>query len=1449
MKVGACGWGQGYFETAQKAEGQLCLEGRRWYRTPQKESGPKVSLTLVPMLRAEERFPLGLFQEYNGQTFDLSSLICQNSQAQTTQEVLAYLHQCMGVAGRELGRAEPSPSCCTKVGYRMAQCLSRVAATRIFADPEQSLMELPVNSLDAYNPSQKIGKFGLGFFSIFYWLIGHPRRFLLLTSFSESQGRYCTYQMTIREVHEKLTFKLDLYDSEVRRTGAYLELNAERDHFSKVEAEGFQRQILKLQYTTSAALWVPADRGDWQLLNKGEATSPKKVFLESSRAKFWVEDYATGIPLSVALGSLLLPSVSTKTLQASQNQPIFFASHSRVEIVHQGAQSGFVILVAGIAVVRLNRPEAAQRHLYLIDMPSNTKVPVSRDDILLTPETEPIFASALRTVLTQAYELRVLVELQQYLKTYLALTASDVNKKAVEKARDQFVSEKLEWLVPLAEYRIYLELSLKFIASEVYDPLAIEKTLAQFPSDNQIWYGKKVIILDTLDSTGATWISDGGLISYLFVARKYTKSHPKDWPKLLAMCYVKTKLGPVRSTVGLERHEGYLKELEDLGKVKISNENIQLYLALRAKFDSLRVYCTIEPHTSHVFVKNLLFLYGFCGATFFTNLAQVLLEVFSRFEGSSTYGAQKNVLKVPQVIDRVVIHTDRGRENYQQSILLSLQVTEEKPTTELQFDSRLNPQGLRTLLDLSVEDLHQARSLTELTYAALALTGMSIVNRKPSELRASWMYALKLVRERNLTYRDLKTLYLVQAQSDGKLVPLDVYYLQIAMKDWDQTVNSQGELPVERLPESASKPISFQCSQLISYLLYHDLPFQGSDKEYRHFFQEVAKSDIPQPFQTLEIAINEGTTKPYIQAMTTELVQNSVDAIREFDPKMQSIHMRLATTKDHSSIIWSITDFVGMSPEAFVYVKVPFLSTKKPSKMVTGEMGTGFFNVYRESSVVIVQAPGWFSYETPIYTNGRVTDVLQEVSRTHDQGYTTITVVTPTPTLDRYLEVLSAFQWHLRNVLGLISIPLRLNGTSINVPKIELTIMGHWTIYLAKDVDASVESYVLTKGIPFAPLQPYLKQTGLQEAVIQENNTGVFLEVGHGGYLPVQTRTRLQMTEPEEAAFKVAMNWGIFGKTLYKVARGQGQHLIPNMESDSDVSALSFSNYHLDPQSGHSSASWLMYMDLEGSTLAAMLNACMQVLGKERYADLKQWKLDEIQAICMAPKLSPTVGQMIHEVAVKWLTPKNARLLTKEPKKTPTPKKGVRGGKKGKAPKLMAELIKTISTTDPKAQKLLEPWVSAYVKLGRQLKIVGYPTSGAIPKVVVEKDIELNIKGLYIKASNTILIITKGWSRPDRKVLKKTLRSKPPLDWSEALAQNGVWNDCLALSYPATTIAHELEHYRRKDSHEGTHDQTFSKLAPNDVPKKRTFEQSANWVYEAVITEGFYEEFLKLWKA
>ena len=121
---------------------------------------------------------------------NLASLMCTNlmQKNKTWPEILDILRKC-----------DMHSECygCSQVGHKIASSLIRVASTRIFADPEQSILELPVNSIDSYFPESRVGKFGMGFFSFLYWLVDHPKRLLHIYTCYQEGDMYCSYHVIL----------------------------------------------------------------------------------------------------------------------------------------------------------------------------------------------------------------------------------------------------------------------------------------------------------------------------------------------------------------------------------------------------------------------------------------------------------------------------------------------------------------------------------------------------------------------------------------------------------------------------------------------------------------------------------------------------------------------------------------------------------------------------------------------------------------------------------------------------------------------------------------------------------------------------------------------------------------------------------------------------------------------------------------------------------------------------------------------------------------------------------------------------------------------------------------------------------------------------------------------------------------------------------------------------
>ena len=266
-------------------------------------------------------------QEFSGVTFHLSSLICSQLKLPRSTdandilwpEIIDTMRLC-----------PPLSSCdpCTVIGNKIATSLIKIAALRIFADPEQSIIELPVNSIDAYGQMQnrkKIGKFGMGFFSILYWLIGHPKRKLTITSFAKVNSAYQTYKTVIRDNEERmgdLLFDITTYpDSEITKTGVRIDLDATEDKFTQQNVLEFNEQFQKLKYVNFINLYLTNKYQDTDAgprLNIEKSEDIYAIFCGISVDGFYVEDFATGLPLEVLFSSTFVPSISTKTLKDDQ---------------------------------------------------------------------------------------------------------------------------------------------------------------------------------------------------------------------------------------------------------------------------------------------------------------------------------------------------------------------------------------------------------------------------------------------------------------------------------------------------------------------------------------------------------------------------------------------------------------------------------------------------------------------------------------------------------------------------------------------------------------------------------------------------------------------------------------------------------------------------------------------------------------------------------------------------------------------------------------------------------------------------------------------------------------------------------------------------------------------------------------------------------------------------
>ena len=676
-------------------------------------------------LKRDNNFQLCLdLNKFSKETYDLSALICtEMSGNYDNVSLFATMTRC-----RPLSECDP----CSDIGYKIAKSLIKISALRIFAEPEQSIIEIIVNSLDAYNPNKKIGKFGMGFFSILYWIVGHPNRRLIIESYSiDIDGNYCAYQLMIQEISDKLTFRIITKPSEIRKeTGTIVWIDASQDPFTKENLEGFSKQIEKLKYILGQSLIKSNFRIREKITTPIPNSHPSINYI-SDQNRLIVEDFATGIPLEVVLGVLLIPSISTKTIQLAKTDKDFI-NGSRLNITPNGNSANFIILVGGVGVVDItiitNTNHSTQE--YILDMPLYTRLPVSRDDIILTPITEDIMKRGIKILFDDAMKLLGDVSLFQKLLTkYSDYTAATTNKNVIQDSLTQYYDDHVDELVPYKYITLYKRLSqnynlkTKFIGSNQWDVWHIESTIERNldnKGNDKIWYGITVINLDW-DSD----ISSGGLVRYLFVNPHYIARLGNRWIETITTSYLITQLYPYNLPYGQE-YQQYLdihiwilgmelpsQYISFKGKQSVQprdivtdDDTLQKIVAVANRFDkAVQIY--FERYTRSIgnyIISELCIIYMFLNdKNILNHILVAMLTKLGTFKGNQTYATESNKIHIgsystiefnSEITRYDKLTTQKYQEFLKEHILYVIQSIEERSTTRLSFITILSPRQL-----------------------------------------------------------------------------------------------------------------------------------------------------------------------------------------------------------------------------------------------------------------------------------------------------------------------------------------------------------------------------------------------------------------------------------------------------------------------------------------------------------------------------------------------------------------------------------------------------------------------------------------------------------------------------------------------------------------------------------------------------------------------------------
>jgi|SaaInlV_165m_DNA_2_1040747.scaffolds.fasta_scaffold01133_8 hypothetical protein len=1427
---------------------------------------------VLPMKKKGRRVSLPKFQD---QWCDLSYLIC-SSFSISESDWLNFLNSNDYCNKDEL---------CTEIGKKLSNSLVKIASTRIFSKPEQSILELPVNSLDAYGKGSNVGKFGMGFFSILYWLVGNPKRSMVIDScymndFNELQ-KYTCY---VKYSSNKLMFKLS-NESERDTPGVTVSIDCSQDKFTDENLVQFGKQLRKLEWTTSAGIYVNSpENKDYVLFNQCKFCDDK-VFVSYNSNGIRVSDDATGIPLKVLMLKLFTPSISTKTIKLSQQPLITYQNDSKY---FKSEKNHFIILVNKVAIVDLQfETDDVDKFTIIIDLPSNTRVPVSRDDIILNESTNEHIKSSINIILqTCIHVFNSIYPLNAAISSYITYSVNKNNK-------DFFKSIWNNYLEILKNQYIFIDfkysglfkqisLSKPYLTIDYTDVGTLNRHLStEVKFYDDVFVAKKVIYLTKVEGS----YTSAGMNDFFFIEYGYTKKF-RDWPIQISLLTLSDTLIPKYLITNSTGDFGILdhkvrKEFNNVLNQLPNNitpsdrlpyqsllQSFGLkYIALKTRFtltdEYLSDYLSIYTNTANFIYQSL----GYEIAQLQLNL---YMERFGLLRPIMTYGNERpsfypfytTILGNSTVVARKdlseIFIKNPVSEKLKAMTVEWIKYSSQMSLTEYMF---LRPDSYLPVY-LVYRHLSYYRA-TKATLADRELYGedlkVSFILSKALEV-CNDCYELNLIyqilmymnyqldrdKDKDRVIRDyINEIYLF---SDQDIMNLSEFMIEITklnyidtkslynpevdftspkLGDWRYSFLIEPniilylltpiELKINQMSKKETLPLAdtsvfniptqyiFTESQLIDTALTENFT------TLKELFHLSSTNVIRNRLQITEIAINEGSTKSISNSVVTETVQNSLDAIRTFLPANPTIDIKISTSGN--DLIFSITDYVGINDKGIIATMIPFLSSKTPSEIVTGEMGSGFFNIYRESKKVLIETHTTTTktliLDTPISQKDRVIDIERQVSITNEQnetGKTTISAWYEIEDSTKRTDMVSNFLNIIRYTIGLIQgANIRLNDQNIEIPVISLNSNNYFDFNITNLPEININSYIFTKGVPFAPLKDYFDNKDvIPQFLLSRLGSNTVLNIKHGIFTPVQTRGSLNISDENLSLLRNFLIDSVYLKMLQNLSfdsmNDSLNQIISNFTSKASINQLLF-NDNLDPITSNSLNIFMVnYSYNNNKTIATLIKECSVILGNSLFVTRKE----ELNRFLQ----TQTDVALIKSTVMRFLSTKNQ----KDDSVKQTHEKEDDNPDKEKDKKFLEEIF--------------SKFIKIYWENGRKLGINGFEAS--IPSCNIEP-LKQTLLGFYKRDKHSVTLNLNVMK--DQSDFIKIFRSKNLL----TISKTSIFSEFLAYSLPASTLIHELEHARRHSSHneEGSHD-AIEETFPGQAPEIYKFEDSANKVYDLI---------------
>lgn len=1483
---------------------------------------------------------------------------------------------------------------CSPVSGKIANSMIRVAATRIFADPAQSVLELPVNSIDSYrqiNSSNmpSVGKFGMGFFSILYWLLkfptmgvcidskprdGIPWTLLIYNRGGNLVGYFVSHVFTNRWSRSEdgdLERRLSYYQSTKHGTSIYLVEAADKPVFtSKKSNKGLSPDLViqqstcvidqmishikKLEYISDVNIYTynrPSynyDAYDLKLINVLGADDPESKPIGSVLIKYiWdndvmtgfkFQDWAGGITLETLFTSLLIPSISTKTLDTSYKLRTMSSGTERLTIDDEDIVLKFQISVGSVLVVNIihntdkfTDPEP----IYHLDLPIWAKVPVSRDDIVVEENSlEYIwllngFKSMVDVCLDRNHQLQDLLHLMDL---YASYSNQPTINRIIQQVYD-FIDSKTNVIYIPNRLIVKLLQSLLGNSTKIahLNKSSISRSTKQlltiFEANNNVKIDlsfNDILIVVLSNYTGSP--TNGGLTSFVFISHIfYTQT---NWVENLISSYSQTTLTlrqPSSSnkwsrsltayrtfvvtngskTIEVDMHTtwySFLKNISDQFYDTIYS-SVQAIITKSMRYNGTSFQTTRWSSVMNAFFqvyslvqyRNLPYEifqeYVAQVSNAFTNIRSIHGEGSTHslwiedesYEVNPSYYETLSILMIDghiqyqQLLSRLTVEvvtniinwrtdvlTDQLGENYILLKSITYDVHDDRYdlflTIWILYISLMQLDiGDDNDLDLSVKVgnyiLSQPISSIE-AYAAISLITKFLLSGKLSGkknmlMNTNLLFYIVVEIKANYSYTFFHHWKTYQISSYNRSEYDQQYYTvfyEPMMRRLDLYLNQLNKnIPSCIKYTSVATTYKFTANKLISYVFQSKVDNITDRTSLQTLLFEVTNHSINSEvkFQSVSVAVNEGTSKSFVSSVLTELLQNSIDAIRSNITRVQQ-RIDINLCQDDDTLQLSFTDYVGIPDSSILSLLIPFLSGKSTDDMMaTGEMGTGFFNVYRQPycSQVIIRTNDLHITAKPILNDGQVYDIEYNVGFAVKQLGTEITIFFTPMSNEKIIDLLVDIQTTAHTLAVICPFPTYVQSQLQSITKHLVYEDEVLTVYVTEQ---SVVSYVLTNGVPFGLLMPFAENSidGFANSDNYPLSMNVILNLKKGQYIPTQSRHRMQGITGQISSIIT----GLWYALTYKLIRPEWKSILKIYLSQSDAksSISSLKNYN-----GSSIKSFISSHGGDNCTPCGK----EMFYGQHKLINVHNQLNDEMIDV----NISFLIRETIKLLGSNFVTSDNitnvfnkildVRQVNKDKINYDLIHSLLQVFFKHKTNDKQPDRTDTININTQKVdvhdiERILSRFVQVYYTIGQRLSIPNITFPAQIPTILI-KDMEDDTLGYYINATHSIhinqdIIVSSIQSLRSSWKHLTSLYNDNKISLMVQTIYTSPWSDIIGNIFPMSTVVHELQHSIWRNNHQatGVHEPMLID------GQRRTYDEVCQFVYEKILAAGFWSQMM-----